>query len=317
MESLNSHLFMCSLSYNNAMMPFLEINGFKIRFANVKDVQDMMKRLRNDNAFGIPFRYFAVSELGSKRGRPHFHILFLFEKKYFKDYPDILSFEFNAFHTVLNYWSINVGSKRSPKYIPLCTFVQKFSRGKLRSTYDFHYVEPSSSGDSSSDVAFYVLKYMLKPSDRAQKLQQALHLNLEPDLYRKIWATIKPRYFKSLGFGLSGLHSDHEDDIISYLKKCVETSKVSQHFPCFYNPISGASFPLARYYKNLGQIYNIDDAFYFHDKNFDPDSQTIVDSDKTSSEIIRSLDKFDRLKDFVDLHDTFEDDLNFLYNVSK
>lgn len=317
MEALNSHLFMCSITYNNDMIPFLEINGFKIRFANVKDVQDMMKRLRKDNAFGIPFRYFAVSELGGLRGRPHFHILFLFEKKYFKDFPDLLSFEMKAFHIVLNYWSINVGSKRSPKYIPLCTFIQRFSRGKLRSTYDFHFVEPSSSGDSTSDVAFYVLKYMLKPSDRAKRLQQALHLNLEPDLYRKVWSTVKPRYFKSLGFGLSGLDSDYQDDIKSYIKDCVEKSKVSENFPCFYNPISGASFPLARYYKNIGQIYNIDDAFYFHDKNFDLDSQTIVDSDKSSSEIIRSLDKFDRLKDLVDSHDTFEDDLNFLFNVSK
>ena len=45
--------------------------GYSIRFADVTDVQKMFKRLRKKNAFGRPFRYLAVSELGSKKGRPH------------------------------------------------------------------------------------------------------------------------------------------------------------------------------------------------------------------------------------------------------
>ena len=72
MEELDNHLFYCTLTYNPDMMPIVSTStGRDIRFADVSDVQDMMKRLRLSNAFGRPFRYFAVSELGSKRGRPH------------------------------------------------------------------------------------------------------------------------------------------------------------------------------------------------------------------------------------------------------
>lgn len=72
MEELTNHLFFATLTYNNDMLPHLVTStGFDIRFADVDDVQTMFKRLRKRNAFGRPFRYFGVSELGEKRGRPH------------------------------------------------------------------------------------------------------------------------------------------------------------------------------------------------------------------------------------------------------
>lgn len=72
MEELVNHIFFCTLTYNNDSMPKITTStGFDIRYADVSDVQKMVKRLRKRNAFGRPFRYFAVSELGSQRGRPH------------------------------------------------------------------------------------------------------------------------------------------------------------------------------------------------------------------------------------------------------
>lgn len=72
MEELVNHLFFCTLTYNNDCLPNVGTStGYSIRYADVSDVQNMMKRLRKRNAFGRPFRYFGVSELGSKRGRPH------------------------------------------------------------------------------------------------------------------------------------------------------------------------------------------------------------------------------------------------------
>lgn len=72
MEEKVNHLFFCTLTYNNEMLPSLcTSTGYFIRYADVADVQKMFKRLRRRNAFGRPFRYFAVSELGSTRGRPH------------------------------------------------------------------------------------------------------------------------------------------------------------------------------------------------------------------------------------------------------
>lgn len=72
MEELTNHLFYCTLTYNNESLPVLSVSsGYNIRYADVADVQKMMKRLRKSNAFGRPFRYFGVSELGDRKGRPH------------------------------------------------------------------------------------------------------------------------------------------------------------------------------------------------------------------------------------------------------
>lgn len=72
MESLVNHFFMCTLTYNNESIPIVTTStGYDIRYADVSDVQKMFKRLRKSNAFGRPFRYFGVSELGSSKGRPH------------------------------------------------------------------------------------------------------------------------------------------------------------------------------------------------------------------------------------------------------
>ena len=71
-EELVNHLFFCTLTYNNDMIPqIVTSTGYSIRFADVRDLQNMFKRLRKRNAFGRPFRYFACSELGEGRGRPH------------------------------------------------------------------------------------------------------------------------------------------------------------------------------------------------------------------------------------------------------
>lgn len=72
MEELENHIFFASITYNNEMLPYcLCSNGRQIRFADKRDVQSMMKRLRKSNVFGRPFRYLAVSELGASKGRPH------------------------------------------------------------------------------------------------------------------------------------------------------------------------------------------------------------------------------------------------------
>lgn len=69
--------FFCTLTYNDQAMPRLTCSdGVSIRYADISDVQNMIKRLRSSDAFGRRFRYFGVSELGSQKGRPHFHLIF-------------------------------------------------------------------------------------------------------------------------------------------------------------------------------------------------------------------------------------------------
>lgn len=72
MESENCFLFFSTLTYDNEHLPhYICDNGYSIPFADIEHLQLLFKRLRNDNAFGRPFRYLAVSERGTERGRPH------------------------------------------------------------------------------------------------------------------------------------------------------------------------------------------------------------------------------------------------------
>ena len=143
MEEQFRHLFFCTLTYSNDTLPVLvDSNGYEHRFADVRDVQTMMKRIRKYNLFGREFRYFAVSELGSKRGRPHFHLIFAIDKQKDDDFLTILSLEHKCSAVVLKEWRRNIGSTRKPEYVPLCSYVRYYTRNGVRSNFDFHYTHP-------------------------------------------------------------------------------------------------------------------------------------------------------------------------------
>lgn len=259
MESLVNHLFFCTLTYNTDFLPILEVNGHDIRYADIRHLQLMFKRLRNDNAFPRPWRVFYCSELGSKKGRPHFHLLFMLPKYDSDCYLDCINLERSLYKTVLDYWTTNVGSKRNPDYRPLCTFVQKVTPYGIKSNYDLHYVNPATS-NGVSDVAFYVLKYMLKYSDRTTKLQQALHLNLDKSEYESVWSIVRPRWDSSLKFGLAPDENGVPNaKIIEYLKSCVKRTPYGAGYPYYFSPDTGDSFPLCPYYRNNGDIYTLYD----------------------------------------------------------
>lgn len=87
LEELFGWPFFISLSYSPEGLPHYQCsNGYQIPYADVSDVQYMLKRLRNSNALTRKFRYYAVTELGSKKGRPHVHIL-MFLERYPEDHP--------------------------------------------------------------------------------------------------------------------------------------------------------------------------------------------------------------------------------------
>ena len=227
LESQKNHLFMLTLTYAPEALPILNVNGKKIRFADTSDLRNMIKMLRKDNAFGIPFRFLAVSELGSLRGRPHFHVLLLFPKEFFPAEKEAYiaacdSFASKSQHyfTALKYWRRNLGSRRSPKWLPLTRYKEVWHNGILRKNYDFHYINPFLTKNGVEDCGMYVLKYMFKPSNRAVKLKAALALNLDYDEYRSVWEKVRPRYFASIGFGynakvqLKSRKFEKDEDII-------------------------------------------------------------------------------------------------------
>lgn len=325
LEAIEGYPFYCTLTYNNESLPKLTCSdGRIIRYADCKDVVNMIKRLRKDNVFGRPFRYFCVSELGSKRARPHFH-LFFFVKRFDDDtvYTPI-NLEQVLFEGVLRYWCRNYGTNRKPIYKPCCTYIRKFVCGKLKSTYDLHYVVPSSVNGSIMDVPFYVTKYMMKPSDKAERLQQALRLNLSEDEYNDVWKVVKPRWFSSLnfGFGVYGLQAKgmSKSSRLDYLsgtnsfklvRDSIERSLSSQDSPKFYNPDTGNTFPLSRYWMSFGNLYTVDDAVAFHYKNPDWREDNVVIDDRPLDSKLLSIESHNKRLKVMDSH---EENLNLLFD---
>lgn len=312
MEATKNYLFFSSITYNEEMIPRFElpkvdqstgevIGSWSIRYADVSDLQNMFKRLRKYNKLERPFKYFAVSELGKSRGRPHFHIIWIVPK-----YPDDNEYtpynlEKKYFKIILDEWKRKVSvSDKVPVYKPLCTYVRRWKHGKLSSNYDTHYVTPELTKGGESDVGFYVLKYLMKPSTRATRLQQALRLNLDDDEYERIWKIVRPRYFKSKDFGLSS-----DPDIQDYIHSCVERSKKEFDYPCFINPVDGKTFPLARFYKSKAATYDIMDAldFYYKKKTLTVDCSYSSDDLKTKQEAENRYHKYKKQLLKIDSHD--------------
>lgn len=293
MESIYNYIFMGTITYDNEHLPILETEmGYKYRYADYKQAQDMIKRMRKNNVYGIPWRYVLVSERGGKYGRPHFHILQLFKKTDIGEkYTDVLNFEQTYKWTLFENWAINKGTKRKPIYENLSRYVESRRGNKIHKTYDWHYVNPILTDGGITDCAFYVLKYMLKGGYETN-IRQALTLNY-PDTYKKIiphgrgkykwyeekdqelwrgyWNIIKSRQVHSLGFGLDkwdNMPDYKNEELIQNLKDGVKRGKNTKYpYPIYYHPERLLTFPLAHYYKNNGEIYTIADAWDYYYKN--------------------------------------------------
>lgn len=258
-----------------------------------------------------------------------FHIIFFLPKYDGDDFNTCLNLEHLLFSSVLSEWKRNVTDKfinfrgklvrdwRNPVWKPCCTYVRKMVRGKWRSNYDLHYVNPRTSDGGTADVGFYVLKYMMKPSDRAVRLQQALHLNLPSEEYDDVWSLVKPSLFYSKHFGLAGegKRKDWKPSprIVDYVRDSVEKSKRYSDYPEFINPVDGRHFPLSRFYKSNGECFSVGDAldFFYFAKNQRVDN-VIIEEEYSIEQIRSRLSEFaskvsdvDLKQDSVDFDDLF------------
>lgn len=188
--------------------------SIEIPFADIHDIQLLLKNLRDnlpkDPVFGDrDLKYVAVSELGKANGRPHFHILFLVEKKpcdigEFGRITQLYTLEKCLWQHVFKYWSHNVGTRKNPVYEKLFSYRKRFFGSRVYTNFDLHWVDPSRTKDGTRNVAFYVTKYMLKGSERERRRQQFLSLNLEESEYKEVWNVIKCRCTISKGLGVNG-----------------------------------------------------------------------------------------------------------------
>lgn len=206
--------------------PVGEYKDVDILYADIHHVQLMMKNLRdnllNTDLFkGRKISYLAVSERGKQNGRPHFHILFFVSKlpgdslttqlrglsyngSGLTDSGIIRNLEKALYQAVFKYWSINVGTRKHPVYEPLFTYRKRYFGGKVYTNFDLHWVDPGTRNtDGTHNVVYYVTKYMMKSSEKEQKLQQFLALNFNKVQFAEIWKTIKSKMLISKGLGLN------------------------------------------------------------------------------------------------------------------
>lgn len=185
------------------IVPGWDLKEIEFPYADIHHVQLLLKNLRDNNPCpGRRIRYVAVSELGKTRARPHFHILFFIEKLAEDDKFTPLNLERPLREYVKSHWAVNVGTRKNPIWEPRFTYRKRFYGGRLYQNFDLHYVNPSLTTEGVQNVAFYVTKYMMKPSPKEMARQQFLKLNLQDEQYEKVWSTIKCRLLVSKGLGL-------------------------------------------------------------------------------------------------------------------
>lgn len=200
-----SDMYFQTLTLKPSMTPHLKLtfeNGdiFDKEIVTRDMLQKYFKRLRKDNVFGSPFKYFAVSEYGGKRHRPHFHIIYFVPKT--NDSYAVKNSRGNRLRwTLFEYWSRNEGTTFKPVYVPYCEYHQKYVGSKLYRNYDFHYVSPSATLNGETDVGFYVSKYVLKYSDYVDSVIGLFWHNLSADDLSGAISSFRPFLLCSKHFG--------------------------------------------------------------------------------------------------------------------
>ncbi len=224
-ESRHSLLYMVTLTYSNDAIPsFVSSNPEigRVCYPLQKDVADMFKRIRRHNLFGVPFKYFGVSEYGSSRMRPHFHLLLAIPKPYTNELDNVRygkSMESVISRVFRSQWKRNIAlnamgktNTRKPIWQACSLFYGRYIRGKWNTTFDCHLVVEDNeymSKDnkyngvkrySSDNVSFYVTKYILKEDERITRLLTKLSYT-DKENYKKYASKIKPSIFMSHDFG--------------------------------------------------------------------------------------------------------------------
>lgn len=298
LEELTGWPFYCTLTYNSESLPYHTCSdGVRIRYADMSDMQNFLKRLRKVSP--RPFRYFGVSELGSKHGRPHFHLIMFFQRQEGDSIYTPYNLEHEIWPLVLKEWRRNYGSTRKPDYRPLCTYVARWIGGKLNTTYDFHYISSSNKGNRD-DVTYYVTKYLFKDSDKRDSLKSALKINLDYDEYKEVWSKVRPRSFSSLGFGfgsylnlnpkthgrLSRIYYLNKTKAADHVRESIARSRQMDDKPRFYDLSTGKPKPLARYWYRYGTIYTPEDALAFHVASNDRADNVCIDERDLTSKLL-------------------------------
>lgn len=299
-ESLDNDLWTGMLSYSNAALPRVEINGYKHSYASSRDVQLLIKRLRNYNVFQGPFRYWFISERGSAKHRPHWHFMISTPKIKGESISGILTREKQYHKIILDNWYTNYGSKRSPIKVPNLIYCERNGRRN----YDFHWLNPNLTLFGCDDVAFYNSKYLLKDDDYTRRVKSALYYNLPPDTFKYYWSLLRHKSLSSHFLG-----DIHNPVVIDYINFCIKFSYDNNlPFPCFINPNTGQTFPLAPYFRR--RFVTVQTALAFRDKHsqlYYDDSGCRLSVDVDVQKVKNQYTKFQHVLKIINARDIHAD----------
>lgn len=324
MECLDNLVFFGTLTYNAETLPALDVNGFRLPYADISHWQNMMKNLRKSGVVPRGCRYFVCSEFGSKRHRPHFHFLLFYPKCLVNsDYRRITFAECYSLQEILHdaflkNWRHNVGSTRSPVWVNNCTYK---CVGKFRN-FDCQFVDTISA--LPDDVAYYVTKYVCKASDYVDRLKSALYYNLPEKEFVDTWKKIRPRMLFSKGFG-----NPCSPLVVEHIQRGIRIAldDPAALYPYYFNVKDGSTWPLSPYYRR--RFLSVDDELLFRSRGDSADGDfgdrvTLDNNDLTSYEIsqafarqvktnklISSRDDDGNFFDYLDL----ENNVNFIDSI--
>lgn len=259
MEERDHAIFFQTLTYKDSMLPSINVNGYRIKYADNAHITAMFKRMRHHKFFGDrQWSFLLVSEFGKDTHRPHWHILYFVEKLPDDNEWTYMSMQEELYEKGWKYWSKNFGTRKKPDYK---TFSDLVVDTEGRSTYDFHFVQVTQSG--SEDVAFYVTKYVLKYDEYVKRLHSALKLNLDIEEFSRVWSIVKPKFRVSRNFGSPVIGKDDNglifsSDRLQYLRSCLDNSV---DYPAFVSPTTGYISPMAPYLRKWS--VTVDDAIRF------------------------------------------------------
>ena len=276
--STDHFVFFGTLTLNNKHIKVVtDSKGNKHQYVDSNYFYHMLHRIRFRGEIPKDSKIMYVVEYGSRRHRPHVHFML------FYPHPANLDFRFPAvvrsyidreekrlYDLFYREWSINVGTRKNPKYEPLFTYKEVMKNGVLYRNFDFHLVRtesvydiytisPNYKGRTELDVAAYVTKYVLKYDKWFTKKKQYLHSVLPPDEYDKIIKLIKPRVTISKHFGDNPKYAP-------LVRKGIEYSlSLGQNFKGwkFFSRQSGTYKPLCKYLQQ--KFLTVDDmmAYWF------------------------------------------------------
>lgn len=299
--STDHYVFFQTLTIQDKFMKYKDVNGYRHRYFDITYFQNYVKYLRKYNTFHADFKYMAVTEYGGTYHRPHMHILYFIPKEtpYYKELVRncvdatsrnnvIREYASRMFWTLLKLWRHNSGSTKFPVWEPYTRFVSRNGRRN----YDFQYINEHVHGNNSMNVTHYVTKYVLKFDDWVVKKQQALHLNLEQEEYKRIWQYLKPRLLISKHFGDNSKYfKDYVAPSFDYTLKQLDKSRDDNELRYYFiNIYTKQVVPMAPY---------IRDKFMFNELREElfelSDEQVKDDPDVYRMERLKRLERWNKV----------------------